>query len=337
MLHTFEAHDPYGEHNHPYPPVGPTPEALQAARETLKAMGASPRPEELAWQVLTSQAHSHLLYRTGEFRAWRADMNRYLWDGLEREPNPELCARLGAAYRAGLGWVDARLAELHALLQAHGLLENTLLVIAGDHGEAFGEHGRLRHGNVLFDEVLRVPLVISGPAPFDRAARIDGSVGLTDLAPTVLDLVGAPNLDGADGRSLVSLVRAGGGAGRAVAAEEERSPLHTSGASLARLASLRSSAWKYICTHDLAAGTMREEAYDLRSDPEERHNRAGPLGLLGAMPFDEEFCRGVERIRTRFWGQAAQVDRQIAQGYAAGLQLTVTPRPAASCETGESP
>jgi arylsulfatase A-like enzyme len=337
MLHTFEAHDPYGEHNHPHPMTAPTTEALEAARTTLKAMGAEPQADELVWHALTSQAHAHLLYRTGEFRAWRADLNRYLWDGLERKPNPDLCARLAAAYRTGLGWVDARLKELHATLASEGLLENTLLIVTGDHGEAFGEHGRLRHGNVLYDEVLRVPLVISGPAPFDRPALIEGSVGLTDIAPTLLELVGAPNLDQADGRSLLALARAGGGPGRAVEAQEERSPLHTSGASLARLASLRSTDWKYVCTHDLVAGSLREEAYDLRSDPEERVNRAGPDGVLGSLPFDEEFCRGVERIRMRFWGQAAQVDRQIAQGYGAGLQMTVTPRPAASCETGESP
>ena len=80
----------------------------------------------------------------------------------------------------------------------------TIVIVAGDHGESLGDHGEQAHGVFIYESVLRVPLIIRTPAvsprAFDKAQarRIGGVVRLTDVMPTVLDLLGipAPRMDG---------------------------------------------------------------------------------------------------------------------------------------------
>ena len=71
-----------------------------------------------------------------------------------------------------------------------GLADNTAIVVMADHGEAWGEHKVYFHGQDLFDEQLRVPLIIAVPG--QKPQVIDEPVALVDVAPTLLDLVGAP-------------------------------------------------------------------------------------------------------------------------------------------------
>ncbi len=61
---------------------------------------------------------------------------------------------------------------------------STLIVVAGDHGEAFGEHGEISHSIFVYDTTLRVPLVIAGPGIAPSSSH--GAVGLVDVAPTML-------------------------------------------------------------------------------------------------------------------------------------------------------
>ena len=63
-----------------------------------------------------------------------------------------------------------------------------LTLVAGDHGEGLGDHGETTHGIFLFQEVMRVPLIVHGPEWGIRPAVVDAPVSLTDLAPTVLEL-----------------------------------------------------------------------------------------------------------------------------------------------------
>lgn len=120
--------------------------------------------------------------------------------GVERES----LARLEELYDGEIAYWDARLGELLAALEARGMLGNTIVVVTSDHGEEFADHGMLGHGRSLHRELLHVPLVVSGPA-LPPARRAD-LVGLIDLAPTLLGLVGvqpAPWLEPAfEGRDL---------------------------------------------------------------------------------------------------------------------------------------
>jgi choline-sulfatase len=81
------------------------------------------------------------------------------------------------------------------------LAGRTIVLVTGDHGEAFGEHGLRNHGKELWEEVIRVPLAVVGPGV--AAKRIARQTSLIDLFPTVLDLFGAPIPKGTHGRSLL--------------------------------------------------------------------------------------------------------------------------------------
>jgi len=83
--------------------------------------------------------------------------------------------------------------ELEAIVRGladRGLWENTLLVVTGDHGELFGEHDLLTHGNSLYANVLRVPLLIRPPSGTSSSTRVNGAASLRDLPRTILELSG---------------------------------------------------------------------------------------------------------------------------------------------------
>jgi lipoteichoic acid synthase len=71
-----------------------------------------------------------------------------------------------------------------------GYYEDTIFVLYGDHGEGFGEHGRWRHEDVIWEEGARVPLIIHAPGWFEGGKRVEGLSNHTDILPTVLDMLG---------------------------------------------------------------------------------------------------------------------------------------------------
>ncbi len=101
-------------------------------------------------------------------------------------------------YDNSIRYLDDQLQRLYAVLSP-----DDIVVFFSDHGEEFWDHGGYEHGHALFDELLRVPLIVRAPG---LQGVIDAPVSLLDVAPTVLDLVGLP-ADGMDGRSLVPAMR----------------------------------------------------------------------------------------------------------------------------------
>ncbi len=93
--------------------------------------------------------------------------------------------------------------ELSALLYAGGFLTNTLIVIAADHGEAFGERGTEGHARNVYPETTEVPLVFGLPFRLVQPAVVRSRTANVDIWPTLLDLLGLPALAGVDGRSRV--------------------------------------------------------------------------------------------------------------------------------------
>ncbi|MEE3332200.1 MAG: sulfatase [Myxococcota bacterium] len=118
-------------------------------------------------------------------------------------------------YLAAIRWVDEALERIQEMLKSHGMLENTVVVFASDHGEAFGENRVYGHANNVFSPVLRVPLIVK--LPFDvPAQRVKTQVRNIDIAPTLLDLAGVSIPEGFEGTSLVPLMFAdSSAAGRA--------------------------------------------------------------------------------------------------------------------------
>lgn len=94
------------------------------------------------------------------------------------------------AYLNALHYTDTFLRELFAAFEARGLFEDTIFLVVGDHGEAFGEHGLTLHGDVVWEEALAVPALVFAPALFPEGGRITGARSQLDLLPTVADLLG---------------------------------------------------------------------------------------------------------------------------------------------------
>ena len=133
------------------------------------------------------------------------------WDRLEQVfgPGPlprQFLEETYDAYDGGIAYMDFQIDSLLTVLEQRGVLNNTVVIITSDHGEHFGEHGLIQHGNSLFLPLLNVPLVIYYPAGVPLGVKVQQPASLRDLAVTVLDLAGVPS-SGMPGRSLMEWVR----------------------------------------------------------------------------------------------------------------------------------
>ncbi|MEQ1569409.1 MAG: sulfatase, partial [Myxococcota bacterium] len=149
--------------------------------------------------------------------------------------------------------------QVARLLEA--LDQDDIVVIFADHGEELWDHQGFEHGHTLYDELLRVPLILRAPGV--PAGRIAAPVSLLDLTPTLLDLVGAPLPSDLDGRSLLPLVRGEPGAAEAFGARDQAfgRPLYGS----ERWGVLHGSS-KWTTTEG------KEALFDVAADPDEKKN-----------------------------------------------------------------
>jgi arylsulfatase A-like enzyme len=105
---------------------------------------------------------------------------------------------LSDLYDGEISYIDGKVGELAGFLRTRGLLDRTVLVITSDHGEAIGDHGFLDHKMSVFQELLKIPLVVRYPSAVEPGQRIAEPVMLQDLYPTLLGLAGAPVENGQD-------------------------------------------------------------------------------------------------------------------------------------------
>ena len=170
-----------------------------------------------------------------------------------------------AAYRSEVRFLDREIGRLLDRLEQRGLLDSLLVVFTGDHGEEFHDHGGTGHGWTLYDEQLRVPLVVLGSGA--AVARVDEDpVGLVDVMPTLLEWFGASPPDGVAGASFLSRIRADSndGASRSYVAESCYGPERKM---------IRFEGWKMI-EHHGGESAGRVELYDLEADPGEKRDLA---------------------------------------------------------------
>jgi arylsulfatase A-like enzyme len=172
-----------------------------------------------------------------------------------------------ALYDGEIAWVDWNIGRVVAELRARGLLDNTIIAITADHGEEFLDHGQSGHFKTLYDEVLRVPLIIRYPKKVAAGRQVAGQVRLMDVAPTLFSLAGIrlPHSRVAtEARGLGCLLKPD--------APAKATPLLPAFGDLkGEMASLRTADAKLIVN----LRTHREELYDLARDPYEKHNIDG--------------------------------------------------------------
>jgi arylsulfatase A-like enzyme/Flp pilus assembly protein TadD len=124
------------------------------------------------------------------------------------DPPADLKRRFASApYDGEIAWVDRLVGRLVADFKAKGLSDQSMLVVAADHGEALGEHGEKTHGLFLYDETLHVPLMIRLPGREQPGKRVDARVRLADVAPTILEAAGIAVPAAVQGESLLPEVR----------------------------------------------------------------------------------------------------------------------------------
>lgn len=115
-------------------------------------------------------------------------LHAHVRTGLGRTVDERTLNELRTLYQAAVRQVDASIGRLRESLESAGIKEETAIILAGDHGEEFQEHGHLAHYPKLYDELIQVPLIIHTPDGPSR--RIDRPTGLDAIPPTVTDLLG---------------------------------------------------------------------------------------------------------------------------------------------------
>lgn len=193
-----------------------------------------------------------------------------------RPPEPYKTTFAGDRYAGEIASMDAEIGKLLDGLKSRGLMERTVIVVAGDHGEGLDEHGEHTHMIFIYETTQHVPLLVRLPAAGAftgkewRGARVSGLTDLVDILPTAWNSLGLPReeLPPNSGLSLLPVVTGKAPAHRWVY-HETLVPDLEYGAS--ELRGLRDERWKYI-------RAPRPELYDLEKDPKELKNLAGREG-----------------------------------------------------------
>ena len=172
-----------------------------------------------------------------------------------------------AQYDGAIAYMDACIQTLFTALEAHGILDNTIVVINGDHGETLYEHECWFDHHGVYDNVLHVPLIIRYPKKVPAGKRVTGFNQHKDLVPTVLELADINTPIDFDGQSLMKLVR-----GEVPSFESE---VYLTECTWMRKHGLRTPQWKLIVALEPDFHFKPEvELYNLIEDPLENTNIA---------------------------------------------------------------
>ena len=180
---------------------------------------------------------------------------------------------------------------LLAFLSELGHLENTLIAIASDHGEAFLERGHEGHARVVYRESTEIPFLVSLPFRLEPGIVVGGRTRNVDVWPTILDLLGLELPEGTDGRSLLPDILASG---------RGEAPTRAGASAIAHLdqtwgrrgfdplptVAVAEDTFRYVRSQGIGGVTI-EQLFDASDDPHELRDRAADdpetLARLGAI------------------------------------------------------
>jgi len=212
-------------------------------------------------------------------------------------------------YDSAVRYTLDQVSEVFADLRARGLYDRALIVLTSDHGEELFEHGGFSHGYSLHRELLSVPLYVKLPGQ-RHGARVSQDVSLTDVTPTIMEVVGQPlSAQDADGRSLLPLIRAAWGAGDAPAPSAQPSELlfHVDWWKRCMGAALQRGRWKLVRIERNYEGLEHVvRLYDIEADPGETEDVAAAHPELVA-----ELTRRLDAAVSRHRSRALQAGDDV--------------------------
>lgn len=229
FLHTYDIHAPYDP---------PAPFKTMFTDPGYSGPMDGPATRQLIWKLRRRKQYRDF---QGETLVPQADR-----------------AQFEALYDGEIRFVDEYLGRLVALLQEQKLWEHTILVVFSDHGEEFWDHGSVSHGHTLYQELLHAALLIHLPGDAYGGTRIEKTVRLLDLSPTILGLLGLNPEESQQGDRLIPALMDGSPPG----------PLKPSFAETYSLKSIRQGNWKLILNNVTGA----KQLFNLEKDPKEQQS-----------------------------------------------------------------
>ena len=204
------------------------------------------------------------------------------------------------AYDGGIAYEDHEIQKLLESLRRRGLLQNTLVIVTSDHGEAFGGHGFFDHANALYYPQIHVPLIFWWPGHVPAGVRVSQPISTKDIGATILALVGEPQ--GAfPGKSLAALWTGETEPGSWPVPISELAKLSISATFPDNYGALKSAVGpelQYIS--DPRLGTL---LFDWKRDPEEKRNLAGNPAYRGEIAdLEQEFSESRHLARISVFG-----------------------------------
>jgi arylsulfatase A-like enzyme len=245
FVHLMDTHTPYNA-------------SSEAVKENLQQFSYRPRP--LGGRNKTPPDF-HERVRTGDF----SGIEERFYYGAEPSS-----AVVEAHYDACVSETDRRIGKMIDTLKSVGEIEDTLIIFMSDHGESIFEKGIIQYHHGLYENLVNIPLIIRPPGGLSGGRDIDQLVSIVDIAPTVVEYVGADGLQ-PDGRSVRGLIEGNGSFTREFVMAED---VHQ------RRRMIRDTHQKYIkvfegsaiCPKCNVEHANKEEYYNLRVDPTEEYN-----------------------------------------------------------------
>jgi len=239
----------------PHPPYDPTPE--MAARYMARDDIPLPNPSKDELDRLPTpfkEKRKHDVEVDHDSVSWSLD------------PSPEQMKRLWAHYLANVTMIDEKIGEILTSLKERGYLENAVVMFTSDHGDCLGDHGLVQKWS-MYEEIVRVPLIISSPSRFSEGETVDDLCQLFDIGPTILELAGCDVPESFEAKSLMDALTPGGKfVPRDYVFCEQGGDVNLTGASFITM--VRSNRYKLVHFRGLDEGQL----FDLSADPKEANS-----------------------------------------------------------------
>lgn len=238
----------------PHPPYDPTPELL--AKYLARSDTPMPRVDKAELDALPPPLKGKRLHDA------EVDHDSVLWP---LNTSDEQIRRMRAHYLANVEMIDTQVGEILATLETRGYLDDAIVVFTTDHGDCLGDHGLTQKWS-MYEEVVRVPLIVSAPGRFGAGRKVDAMVQLHDLAPTILEWAGVSQPYAMEAQSLNPALAGEAFAGRQHVFCEQAGDHNLTGCEFVTM--VRSADSKLVHFKGESYGQL----FDLKADPYEQRN-----------------------------------------------------------------